>query len=161
MTRLVTSPALIAAILVVSCAASTELMAEPVYRSVDAAGEVSFSSKPPASAVEVEEVVFEPGPTEEEISAARERMQEQIDNAERLSESRRADQAARQEQLDQRRYENPPYPQQQADDPDYYGYPYRYGYRPGYPHRPVKPPPPVEPAPVTSSTPALLPKSRR
>lgn len=145
------------------CAPGVTLMAEPVYRSVDADGEVSYSSKPPASSVEVEEVVFEPGPTEEEISTARQRMQEQIDNAERMSDQRRADEAARRESLEQRRYENPPYAQQQADDADYYGYPYRYGYghRPGYPHRPIEPSRPVEPAPVTSATPALLPKSRR
>ncbi len=59
-----------------------------IYRSVDAEGNVTFSSQPPDGAVNVDEVSVQPGPSEEEQRAARERMQRQEATASEMSEAR-------------------------------------------------------------------------
>jgi hypothetical protein len=110
--------------------------AEQIYRSVDAEGNVTFSSEPPAGAVEVDEVKVQPGPTAAEQEAARERVQAQEATASELGEAR----ASR----------TPPPPASQ-DAPavvepvervnQYYGYPNR---KPVRPVRPVRPDRPVQ-----------------
>jgi|GEM_PF-1404692 len=63
-------------------------MAEQIYRSVDADGNVTFSNEPPADAVDVDEVKVRPGPSAAEQQAARERMQAQEATASELGEAR-------------------------------------------------------------------------
>jgi hypothetical protein len=59
-----------------------------IYRSVDAAGNVTFSSQPPADAVNVDEVSVQAGPSDAEQRAARERMQRQEATASEMSKAR-------------------------------------------------------------------------
>lgn len=62
--------------------------AEQIYRSVDAEGNVTFSSEPPAGAVDVNEVSLQPGPSAAEQQAAQERMRAQEATANEMSEAR-------------------------------------------------------------------------
>ena len=62
--------------------------AEQIYRSVDAEGNVTFSSQPPADAVDVDEVSLPPGPSAEEQAAARKRVQAQEATASEIGEAR-------------------------------------------------------------------------
>jgi hypothetical protein len=59
-----------------------------IYRSVDAEGNVTFSSEPPENATSVEEVDIPPGPSAEEQHEARERMQRQEATAGEMGEAR-------------------------------------------------------------------------
>jgi Domain of unknown function (DUF4124) len=61
---------------------------DQIYRSVDAEGNVTFSSQPPAGAVNVDEVNVQPGPSAAAQRAARERMQAQEATANEMSEAR-------------------------------------------------------------------------
>lgn len=124
-------------------------VAEQIYKSVDAEGNVTFSSQPPADAVDVDEVSVRPGPSEMAQREARERMQRQEATATEMGEAR----ASR----------VPPQPQPDPDAPavvepvepvnQYYGYPYRKpssgNQRPDrpvqLPERPVRPVRPVRP----------------
>ena len=94
-------------------------VAEQIYRSVDAEGNVTFSSDPPQNAVTVDQVSVQPGPSEAAQREARERMQRQVETANEMSEAR----ATR----DQQRAASPalPEPAEQVEPVDpYYGYPY-------------------------------------
>jgi len=62
--------------------------AEQIYRSIDADGNVTFSSQPPADAVDVDEVSLPPGPSAEEQAAARKRVQAQEATASEIGEAR-------------------------------------------------------------------------
>ena len=62
--------------------------AEQIYRSVDAEGNVTFSSTPPADAAAVEAVSVPPGPSAEQQQEARERMQRQEATASEMGEAR-------------------------------------------------------------------------
>ncbi|HYQ72124.1 MAG TPA: DUF4124 domain-containing protein, partial [Gammaproteobacteria bacterium] len=62
--------------------------AEQIYRSVDAEGNVTFSSQPPSGAVNVDEVSVRPGPSAEEQEAARARIQAQEATASEIGEAR-------------------------------------------------------------------------
>ena len=62
--------------------------AEQIYKSVDAEGNVTFSSEPPADAVNVDEVKVQPGPSDAARQAARERVQVQESTASELGEAR-------------------------------------------------------------------------
>ena len=62
--------------------------AEPIYRSVDADGNVTFSGTPPANAAAVEEVSVQPGPSAAAQREARERTQRQEAAASVMSEAR-------------------------------------------------------------------------
>jgi len=54
---------------------------EPIYKSVDSEGRVSFSSKPPVGARQVEEIQIQPGPTAAEIEATKARANRTIEQA--------------------------------------------------------------------------------
>jgi len=69
--------------------------AEQIYRSVDAEGNVTFSSTPPANAAAVEEVRVRPGPSPEAQRQARERIERQEATASEMGEAR-ADRARQQ-----------------------------------------------------------------
>lgn len=59
-----------------------------IYRSVDAKGNVTFSSQPPAGATSVEEVTVRSGPSAEAQREARERVQRQQTTASEIGEAR-------------------------------------------------------------------------
>jgi hypothetical protein len=63
-------------------------MAGQIYRSVDADGNVTFSSEAPANAATVEEVNVRPGPSAEAQREARERLQRQESTANEMGEAR-------------------------------------------------------------------------
>ena len=96
--------------------------AESIYRTVDADGNVTFSSTPPANAVDIDEANVQPGPSAAAQREARQRARRQEAAARDMGKAR-ADRAQQ------------PAPQgaPAADDdamkeaPDYYnnGYPYR------------------------------------
>jgi hypothetical protein len=94
--------------------------ADQIYRSVDAEGNVTFSSQPPAGAVAVDEVNVQPGPSEAEQNAARERMQAQEATANEMGEAR----ASRTMQQSQEEPVEPYVVEQQEPVNQYYGYPY-------------------------------------
>lgn len=98
--------------------------AEPIYRSVDADGNVTFSSKPPANAVAVDEVDVQSGPSAAAQREARERSQRQSAAARDMGKAR-ADRAQQQRQSPQ----GAPAGEDAAviDETEYYhaGYPYR------------------------------------
>jgi len=54
---------------------------EPIYKSVDSEGRVSFSSKPPAGARQVEQIQIQPGPTAAQIEATKARAKRTIEQA--------------------------------------------------------------------------------
>jgi hypothetical protein len=119
-------------------------VAEPIYRSVDADGNVTFSSEPPADAVNVDEVKVQPGPSAAAQQAARERMQAQEATASELGEAR----ASRVPQRPEPGPREPAVVEPVEPVNQYYGYPYRKP-RPGYqrperpvqlPERPIRPP---------------------
>jgi Domain of unknown function (DUF4124) len=58
-----------------------------IYRSVDAEGNVTFSSQPPANSVTVDQVSVQPGPSEAAQQEAQERMQRQESTANELGEA--------------------------------------------------------------------------
>ena len=94
--------------------------AEPIYRSVDADGNVTFSGTPPANAAAVEEVSVQPGPSAAAQRAARERTQRQEAAASDMSEAR-AGRAQQQPSV------NPSTADDTAhEDPGYYSYGYPY-----------------------------------
>jgi hypothetical protein len=122
--------------------------AEQIYRSVDAEGNVTFSSQPPTGAVAVDKVNVQPGPSDAEQSAARERVQRQEATASEMSE-------ARANRVQQQPAGTPVAPEVVVpEEPlnQYYGYPYgntprrdqlpeRLPGRPvNLPARPVQPP---------------------
>jgi hypothetical protein len=93
-----------------------------IYRSVDAEGNVTFSSEPPENATSVEEVDIPPGPSAEEQHEARERMQRQEATAGEMGE-------ARANRAQQRSAETPAAggaDELESEIPvdQYYGYPY-------------------------------------
>jgi hypothetical protein len=118
--------------------------AEQIYRSVDADGNVTFSSEPPADAVDVDEVKVQPGPSAAEQQAARERVQAQEATASELGEAR----ASRAPQQPVTSPATPAVVEPVEPVNQYYGYPYRKS-PPGnqrperpvqLPERPVRPP---------------------
>jgi hypothetical protein len=96
-------------------------MAEQIYRSVDAEGNVTFSNEPPADAVDVDEVKVRPGPTAAEQKQARERMQAQEATASELGEAR----ASRTPQRPEPAPDTPAMVEPVEPVNQYYGYPNR------------------------------------
>jgi hypothetical protein len=60
----------------------------PVYKSIDAEGNVSYSSRPPESAAGVERVPLDPAPTESQRQQAEERVREMEQAAARMERER-------------------------------------------------------------------------
>ena len=116
--------------------------AEPVYRWVDADGNVGYSSQPPPDAERVEALSFEAPPPEARVEAARQRLEKERETARQLEQDRKRREQARSEQRRQRPRPAPSEPQ--SDDNGRYGY--VYPMRPLYPgwplHRPIRPPRP-------------------
>lgn len=113
--------------------------AEPVYKSVDSEGRVTYSSTPLEDAVEVEDIVIFPAPGEERVRETEERLGETREIAKQLEEARKQRESLREEA--RKRDESVPEPRLSEREPErypYYVYPY-WGRRPHYPHRPVRP----------------------
>jgi hypothetical protein len=94
-------------------------VAEQIYRSVDAQGNVTFSNQPPADSVTVDKVSVEPGPSEAAQREAQERMQRQESTANELNKANAS-------RVQQKPPASPPAPQPvETVDPvePYYGYP--------------------------------------
>ena len=82
----VTASLLLAAVL----GAAPPIMAETVYKSVDADGRVTYSSEPPEKAVESKAVTLPPGPSEAERKDAIKREKELQKAADRITGERAA-----------------------------------------------------------------------
>jgi len=112
-----------------------------IYRSVDADGKVTYSNKPPASAVTVKEVDVQPRPSDAEQREAQERLQRDRAAASEMRE-------ARERRLEQEKAAKPAAPKPvevKSEDPidQYSGYPdtaRRDPLRDRLPTRPVQPP---------------------
>ena len=118
----------------------TSGVAQPLYKSVNEQGEVTFSDRPPTNAVEVQEVQVQPGPSEAQ-------QLESIERAKRI-ESQASDLgAANAERAQQRKDAQLQSQQQQAKETEVRPVTdYNDGYR--YPNRPLYPPvisPPIRP----------------
>jgi hypothetical protein len=94
--------------------------AEQIYRSVDADGNVTFSSQPPTEAVTVDEVSVPAGPSDAAQREARERMQRQEATASEMGEARAS-------RVQQKAESDPVAPDvvERVEPDQYYGYPYR------------------------------------
>lgn len=103
LSRLRFTPAGIAALALVSFTSlnSGTAAADPVYKSVDSRGEVSYGDKPAARATSFEEIAIEPGPSIERVleqkeiterirMAADELEAERLNKEEQLAEQRKA-----------------------------------------------------------------------
>lgn len=118
--------------------AATAATAE-IFRSVDADGNVTFSSTPPPEAVQVDQIDTRAGPSEEQSRAAQERLERMRSTADEMRESREAREAARAEQRAEQRAASGAGTQPRADYEDDRGY-WWYAGRP-LPVRPVPRPP--------------------
>ena len=101
--------------------------AENIYRSVDANGNVTYSNKPPANAVNVNKVSIQPGPSDAEQREAQERLQRQETTPNAMSEER-------ERRLQEQKAATPAAPAPvEPEEPvnQYYGDPTRYY---GYPN---------------------------
>ena len=118
---------------------TASVVAQPLYKSVNSQGEVTFSDKPLPNAVEVQEVHVEPGPTEAQ-------QRESAESLKRI-ESQANDLGAVNAERAQQRKDAQQQTQQQAKDNEVQpitGYNDNYN----YPNRPLYPPvarPPVRP----------------
>jgi hypothetical protein len=123
---------------------SPGLMAETaIYKSIGKDGAVTYSSKPPADAVEVQPVEVTPGPAAEDQAQALERTAEQKKLADELAEARKQREA---ERAEARQAQQAPAevqlgdPSEKKAEPDYRPYGYGWPYYVPYPiHRPDRP----------------------
>lgn len=122
-----------------SLMATTSGVAQPLYKSVNERGEVTFSDSPPPSAVEVQEIQVQPGPSEAQ-------QLESIERAKRI-ESQASDLGAANAERAQQRKDAQLQLQQQAKETEVQPVTdYNDGY--SYPNRPLYPPvirPPIRP----------------
>ena len=118
---------------------ATSGVAQPLYKSVNEQGEVTFSDSPSPSAVEVQEIQLQPGPSEAQ-------QQESIERAKRI-ESQASDLGAANAERAQQRKDAQLQSQQQARETEVRPVTdYNDGY--SYPNRPLYPPvirPPIQP----------------
>ena len=118
---------------------ATSSVAQPLYKSVNEQGEVTFSDSPPPNAVEVQEVQVQPGPSEAQ-------QQESIERAKRI-ESQASDLGVANAERAQQRKDAQLQSRQQAKETEVQPVTdYNNGY--SYPNRPLYPPvisPPIQP----------------
>jgi hypothetical protein len=132
--------------------------AQAVYRSVDEAGHVTYSSQPPKDAVEVETVPVAPGPSAEATQEARDQVREMEKRTdaqfESLMDRRRQDASARREAREaaerERAAREAADRQRRMDEAPVYFRPYypldwRWRYPPHPPVHPPRPPKPDHP----------------
>jgi hypothetical protein len=123
--------------------------ADPIYKSVDSAGNVTYSSTPPEG-VKAEKVDVPPPPSEEETRQAKERMKQAEEQASEMENTRLEQQAREQARADeearQREAQQPVVIQQPVYIPQQGYYPPIQG-RPPLPRPPAPPVRPVNPVP--------------
>lgn len=117
---------------------ASSVIAQPLYKSVNAQGEVTFSDSPPPNAVELEEIQVQPGPSEAQLQESAERVKRIESQANDLgaANAERTQQRQQAQQGQQQAKENEVQP---VTD-------YNNGY--SYPNRPLYPPvikPPMRP----------------
>jgi len=119
---------------------SSIAIAQPLYKSVNDQGEVTFSDSPLPNAVEVQEIQVQPGPSEARQQEAAERIKRMESQANELG-------AANAERAQQRQQAQQQAGEKQASETEVQPVTdYNNGYR--YPNRPLYPPvikPPVRP----------------
>ncbi len=148
-------------LLVLLCLAIPGMAETPVYKSVDEAGNVTYSDRPPSDAVQTETMTIEKPQDTGNIPDAKTRQEQMKKQADELANSRRAREAEREKRA--REKSPPPTPASPQDeravehDGFYWpGYPYRPpAYRP--PHRPPGQRPPVKPRPPAQRPPTPRP----
>lgn len=86
-------------LLLLACLMSAPGAADTIYKSVDRHGNVSYSSTPGKSAVEVEKVAPPSAPREEDVEAAHQRYRE-LEERDRQREQARREEAIRQQELE-------------------------------------------------------------
>ncbi len=141
---------LLAASLLLPVTASGE---GPIYKSVDAAGNVTYSSEPPADAAKVEGIEIPAAPSEETLNQAVERAKDMEQEADvryqALVERRRQEAEARKKaQEEAEAAERARRIQEAIEDsaaqPSYYVWPdWRWPRPPRPPHPPIPPRPPL------------------
>ena len=122
-------------------------MADKIYKSVDAEGNVTYSSEPPDDSVNVERIRVAPSPGEEQLRAAQERERRISESANTLADQREQREEARRkadrEAAERRAAEaqrQPTYEERRRDR-YYYGYPgLWYPIPPLHPGQPGRPP---------------------
>ena len=125
--------------IVISLLTTTCVVAQPLYKSVNSQGEVTFSDKPLPNAVEVQEIQVQPGPTEaqqRESTESLRRIESQANDLGTANAARAQQRKDVQQQAQQQTKDNEVQP--------ITGYNDNYN----YPNRPLHPPvvrPPVRP----------------
>ena len=122
---------------------------DAVYKWVDSAGRVTYSSTPPPHARKVDKVKLTPAPSNADVQQAEQRAKQTEARASELEKQRREQEAKEAEEA-RRREAQRPVRTIVIEQPVYVPQPYYYPPRlkPHPPHRPVKPPPPpVAPPP--------------
>jgi hypothetical protein len=118
--------------------------AQPIYKSVDSAGQITYSSTPPPAGTKAKRIEVAPPPSEEEIRQARERTRRVEEQALELENKRLEQEAAREAEEARLREMQPPQPPEVIKKPDYMRQPIY------YPPVIERPPglPPVKPRPI-------------
>ena len=160
------------ALLALLCLAIPGMAETPVYKSVDEAGNVTYSDRPPSDAVQTETMTIEKPQDTGNTPDAKTRQERMKKQADELARSRKEREAEREKRAREKTPPSPPAPANPQDertvehDGFYWpGYPYRPpAYRP--PHRPPhqRPPgqrPPVKPRPPGQRPPAQRPPVQR
>lgn len=142
---------------------ATSVIAQPLYKSINERGEVTFSDSPQPSAIVVKEVQVQPGPSAAQQQESMERMQRIESQASDLgaANAQRAQQR-KDAQLQSRQQANENEVQPVTGYNDGYSYPNRPLYPPairppGQPERPVLPDSPGRPVQLPAA-PVLAPR---
>jgi len=77
--------------------------ADPIYKWVDSAGQVTYSSTPPPAGVQAEKMELASPPSEEQVQQAKERVKRDEEQARELKKARLELEAARKAEEDRRR----------------------------------------------------------
>lgn len=152
------------ALLALLCLAIPGMAETPVYKSVDEAGNVTYSDRPPSDAVQSESMTIEKTQGAGNTPDAKTRQEQMKKQADELAKSRQAREAERKKQA---RETSPPPPPAPASPQDERAVGHDGYYWPGYPYRPpaYRPPhqrppgqrPPVKPRPPGQRPPAQRP----
>ena len=123
--------------------------AEPIYKWVDSAGRVTYSSTPPPGKIKAEQMEVPPPPSEEEIKQARDRVK-RTEEQSREMENQRLDQEAREAEEARLRKAQQPQPTIVIEKPVYVPQPIYYP--PSIKPKPIHPPHKPRPRPLPDSS---------
>jgi len=120
------------------CLTSSSVIAEPVYKSVNEKGEVTFSDSPPPAAVDVQQIQVQPAPTESQVQEGQAREKRINKQANEMGAASAQRQQERQQEVKQEA------PVEEVQPVESYNTGYPDNRRPGVvPGRPVAPGRPV------------------